>query len=125
NLNRIEDPTPQEEKRFFNIEFDITGNIGIYEQLKTKIDTINLDFANVARAYRSPIHQAFNDITQLYNEIKGEVGTFAAYSDVSIYIHGIESTGSDFFESAKNASQEGDLIVYENRNGVKKYLLVT
>lgn len=124
NFQRVEDPSFSERIRNININVDINNIISEYKILLSKIDLVESDFANAARAYRSPLKQALNDIKLLYNSIKEIKGPFSDFKNVSVYIHGIESDGEDFFESAKKATQDGDVIVYEKRNGEIQYVLV-
>lgn len=124
NFQRVEDPSFSERIRNININVDINNIISEYKILLSKIDLVESDFANAARAYRSPLKQALNDIKLLYNSIKEIKGPFSDFKNVSVYIHGIESDGEDFFESAKKAAQDGDVIVYKRRDGKYEYYLV-
>lgn len=107
-----------------NIAADINNITNAYHSLKMAVDEIDMDFANKTRAYRSPLRQALNDITILYNKINNEEGDFSDFEDVSVYIHGIESDEEGFLESAVEAADEGEIIVHVNGNGNKEYYVV-
>ncbi|MGE7780245.1 alpha/beta fold hydrolase [Peribacillus sp. NPDC097264] len=95
-----------------------------YNMLKSEISEIELDFENAVRYYRSPMRQGLNDISIIYNSMKNIKGPMGDFEEVSVYIHGIESNGNEFLESAKKASVEGDVIVHVKRNGKKEYYVV-
>lgn len=95
-----------------------------YRTLKVEITKIELDFENAVRYYRSPMRQGLNDISIIYNSMKNIKGPMGDFEKVSVYIHGIESNGNEFLESAKKASVEGDVIVHVKRNGKKEYFVV-
>src|SRR5690625_2369129 len=117
-LNSIEKPTPAERLEFQRLNTHINGRVIVtYEMIKRKINPLFEEFANATLAYISPLHQATNDMNQLYNEMNNIRGDFTGFGNVSVYIHGIEDTGKDFLESAIEAAEDGDIIVYEDRNG--------
>nr|WP_289037207.1 alpha/beta fold hydrolase [uncultured Allobacillus sp.] len=125
-LYRMEDPSYQDRSRVINIQNDIDHHIRyIYQMLKGKITQIDIEFSNAARAYRSPIHQALNDMNRLYSEMNDIKGPFSGFKDVSVYIHGIEDNGDSFLDSAKKVANIGDVLIYENRDGDISYHLVT
>src|SRR5690625_1420066 len=114
SFNKLDDPTYNEKLNHSNMNYQIDSIIGSYNGLIVRIEDIEVDFANAARAFRSPLKQGLNDIYLLYNEIQQIGGDFKGFKDVSIYIHGIESYGEDFLESAVKAARIGDVIVREN-----------
>src|SRR5690625_1534651 len=114
---QIKDPLFSDEMDLINLRTDIDQHVLYeYDILKGKIKIINTRFANGARAYRSPLKQALNDITLLYNDINEIDGNFTGFDNVSVYVHGIEDTGKGFLDSAKEAAEVGDIIVYDSRN---------
>ncbi|MEI3604356.1 alpha/beta fold hydrolase [Pseudogracilibacillus sp. SE30717A] len=124
-FKRIEDPTFSDKMDIINLKTDIEQHVLYeYRDLKRKIGIIDTKFANVARAYRSPLQQALNDITMLYNDINNIDGDFTGFENVSVYVHGIEDTGKNFFESAVEAAYSGDIIVHEKRNGEVEYFVI-
>lgn len=98
--------------------------IQAYGQLKSHIQEIETDFSNVAIAYKSHIESAYNDMLIFYNNHKGIVGAFSKFSDISVYVHGIEDDGSDFFGNIPDVSQAGDIVIHETRDGGTKYYIV-
>lgn len=124
NFNRIDEPTFDEKIRLINLQIDIDHIIYTYKRLQARLNVVETEFANAARAFRSPLKQALNDINQLYNDVHQIDGDFTGYKNVSVYIHGIESDGDDFLESSMKASNPGDVIVHEKRNGTIEYYFV-
>lgn len=103
------------------VEYDI---IQAYGNLKTKIQEIETDFSNVAIAYKSHIESAYNDMLIFYNNHKSIDGPFSKFNNISIYVHGIEDTGDDFFENMPDVSRVGDIVIHETRNDGTKYFIV-
>ncbi|MBO1001780.1 alpha/beta fold hydrolase [Pseudogracilibacillus auburnensis] len=125
-FKRIEDPTFSDKMDIIHLKTDIEQYVLYeYRDLKRKIGIIDTKFANAARAYRSPLHQALNDINQLYNDMNNIDGDFTGFENVSVYVHGIEDTGKKFFESAVEAAEDGDVIAYEDRHGNIEYYVVS
>lgn len=120
----IENPTSEDFTRKGRIEWDVYDLIIYYEELKSKVDSVEMEFANAVRYYRSPLRQSLTDMRIIYNSMKNVKGDFSGFENVSVYIHGIESTGDEFLESAMKAASAGDVIVYEDRDGNKEYYLV-
>ena len=121
-FKRIEEPTFSDKMDLINFQMDIDQHVlHEYKELKRKMEVIDTKFANAARAYRSPLQQALNDINLLYNDINNIDGDFTGFENVSVYVHGIEDTGKKFFESAVEVAGDGDIIVYEKRNGEVEY----
>ena len=96
----------------------------VYRELKAEVDEVEMEFENTVRVYRSPLRQALNDITRLYNSVNNVKGDFSGFKNVSVYVHGIESNGEDFIKSAKKAAQPGDVIMREMRKGKNEYFVV-
>ena len=65
-----------------------------YEELKSKVDSVEMEFANAVRYYRSPLRQSLTDMR--INSMKNVIGELSGFKIVSVYIHGIESDGEDF-----------------------------
>lgn len=120
---QLEDDKNEEEKlnNIINQCIEITL---YYRVLKVEITEIELDFENAVRYYRSPMRQGLTDISIIYNSMKNIKGPMGDFENVSVYIHGIESNGNEFLESAKKASVEGDVIVHVKRDGKKVYFVV-
>ena len=121
----VETPTTEDFIKKGRIEWDVHDLIIYYEELKYKMDSLEMEFANAVRYYRSPLRQALTDMKILHNTMKESKGDFSGFENVSVYIHGIESTGKEFLESAKKAAEVGDVIVHEKRDGTKEYFVVS
>ena len=120
----IETPTSEDFSKKGRIEWDVHDLVSFYEELKSKMDSLEMEFANAVRYYRSPLRQALTDMKILHNTMKNSKGDFSGFENVSVYIHGIESTGEDFLKSATKAANVGEIIVHEERNGDKEYYVV-
>jgi len=92
--------------------------------LKYDLDDIELEFENAVRLYRSPVRSALTDIRILYHAENNVSGDFSGFNNVSVYVHGIEDTGTDFFGSVKSAAQNRDIIVRVKRDGTTVYYTV-
>lgn len=124
-IAKIEEPLFSDEMNLIHLRTDINQHVLYeYDLLKAKVEMIHTRFANGARAYRSPLKQALNDMTLLYHEINEMDGHFTGFDDVSVYVHGIEDTGKGFLETAKEVAEVGDVIVYESRDGKEEYYVV-
>lgn len=116
----------------FNIEFnriqgmgyDINNIIISYNSLKYDLDDIELEFENAVRLYRSPVRSALTDISILYHAENEVNGDFSGFDNVSVYVHGIESTSEEFLTGATKGAQSGDIIVRMNRSGKIEYFIV-
>ncbi|MED4460941.1 alpha/beta fold hydrolase [Metabacillus fastidiosus] len=84
----------------------------IYDKLREEMDGVELDFQNAVRTYRSPIRQALNDISMLYDSENNVKGDFSGFENVSVYVHGIEDRGKGFKDSVRKIAEEGDLIIH-------------
>jgi len=51
-------------------------------------------------------------------------GDFSGFNNVSVYVHGIESTSDDYLTGATAGAQSGDIIVRMNRSGKIEYFIV-
>ncbi|UAC49681.1 hypothetical protein K6959_07755 [Bacillus aquiflavi] len=49
----------------------------VYRELKAEVDEVEMEFENTVRVYRSPLRQALNDITRLYNSVNNVKGDFS------------------------------------------------
>ena len=116
-----EDESGTEFMRIQSMSMDINDIIMNYNSLKYDLDDIELEFENAVRLYRSPVRSALTDIRILYHAENDVSGDFSGFNNVSVYVHGIEDTGEDFFNSAKDAAQDGDIIVFVQRDGKKLY----
>lgn len=123
NKDEFKEAMPVKQKHNETLN-DIDTVIYQFNQLKNDVDNVENEFSTTTTQYRSPLRQAMNDITLLYNEIEGIEGVLSGYKNVSVYLHGIEDTGKDFFETAFHASEKGDILVHEKRNGDIEYFLV-
>lgn len=124
NYKDIEKPDAEDWQEVRNVSSDINHIIDTYGLLIDAVEEIDMDFANTTRAYRSPLRQALNDITILYNKINNIEGDFSDFEDVAVYVHGIESDGWNFLDVATESANEGEIIVHVTRDGGKKYYIV-
>ncbi|MED4533250.1 alpha/beta fold hydrolase [Metabacillus fastidiosus] len=97
----------------------------IYGRLSEELDEVELKFQNTVRLYRSPIRSALADISMLYNSENKVKGDFSGFENVSVYVHGIEDTGKKFLDSAVEAAESGDVLIYVMRNGDIEYRTVS
>lgn len=123
-FSKIEEPSSADMMHFTDLQGNISYVQSVYRGLAREIENVENTFANATRYYRSPMQQALNDIRLLHNDIRGITGDFSGFSDVSVYVHGIEDDGEDFLLSAYAAAKDGDIIVYEERDGELSYLIV-
>lgn len=124
-FKEIDLPSIEDISQYRSIAFDIDDVIDAYHRLKNEVDLVEEKFGNKVRVYRSPLRQALNDIALLYNDMKDKTeGDFSDFENVSVYMHGIESDGEKFFDSALEAADEGDIIIRENRDGEKEHFIV-
>lgn len=107
-----------------SMSLDINDIIMNYNSLKYDLDDIELDFENAVRLYRSPVRSALTDISLLYNTENNVNGDFSGFNNVSVYVHGIESTSDDFLTGATEGAQVDDLIVRMHRNGDIEYFII-
>ena len=120
---KVDVPFEERNKMSFMID-DIDYIQQVYRELKAEVDEVEMEFENTVRVYRSPLRQALNDITRLYNSVNNVKGDYSGFKNVSVYVHGIESNGKQFLESAKKAAQPGDVIMHEMRKGKNEYFVV-
>lgn len=122
------DPKDDEFNTEFNriqgMGYDINNIIISYNSLKYDLDDIELEFENAVRLYRSPVRSALTDISILYHAENNVMGDFSGFTNVSVYVHGIESTSKEFLPGATEGAQLGDIIVRMNRNGEVEYFIV-
>ncbi len=95
-----------------------------YNNTKAKLDEMELEFQNTVRLYHVPVRSALTDIHILYNNETGYNGDFSGMKNVSVYIHGIESTSNEFLIGATEGGQEGDIIVHMRRDGTILYYVI-
>lgn len=122
-IEKMDNPSADEKLENTRVVGDIKKIISVYEKLKEKAHEIMEEYEDAVRVYRSPLRQALNDITLLYNSVKDSKGDFSDFENVSVYMHGIESDGEGFLDSAVEAAEDGDIIVYHSRSGEKEYYI--
>lgn len=123
NQDEFKEAMPVKQKHLETLN-DIDTVIYQLNGLKMDVDDVEEAFATTTAQYRSPIRQAMNDITMLSNEFSEIQGPLSGYNNVSVYLHGIEDDGEDFFDTAFQTSEVDDILVHEKRNGDIKYYLV-
>ncbi|MED4454643.1 alpha/beta hydrolase [Metabacillus fastidiosus] len=96
----------------------------IYDKLREEMDGVELDFQNAVRTYRSPIRQALNDISMLYDSENNVKGDFSKFENVSVYVHGIEDRSDGFLRNVKKTAEIGDVIIYQKENEETEYFTV-
>lgn len=119
-----DDESGTEFMRIQSMSMDINDIIMNYNSLKYGLDDIELEFENAVRLYRSPVRSALTDIRILYNAENNVNGDFSGFNNVSVYVHGIESTSDDYLTGATEGAQSGDIIVRMNRSGKIEYFIV-
>lgn len=123
NKDELKEAMPVRQKHQKTLN-DIDTVIYQLNQLKNDVDDVENQFSTSTTRYRSPIRQAMNDMTILHNEIEGVQGALSGYKNVSVYLHGIEDNGKKFFDTAFQASEKGDILVHEKKNGDIEYFIV-
>lgn len=123
-IKSIEEPTPEDFRKKDSIVAVANTCIMYYQNIQISIEDIENDFQNASLSYRSPLNESLTDISILYNSLKGVRGDFSGFKEVSIYIHGIEDKGVDFFKSAVKAAKPGDIIILQDRKGVNTYVVI-
>ncbi|MDY0404679.1 alpha/beta fold hydrolase [Virgibacillus sp. 179-BFC.A HS] len=119
----IKEPDAADLFKLTQILNDIAFIQDAYGRLKNEVLDVEQAFENTVRVYRSPLRQALNDATLLYNRLNDIKGDYADFANVSVYVHGIESDGSDFLEDVKEVAEDGDFIIHQLRNSDKVYYI--
>lgn len=95
-----------------------------YQFLGSRMVALEIEFYNIAVAFQTQIESALNDMLIFHNNYYDVTGDFSRFTDISIYLHGIESSGVDFREGISNYSKEGDIVVHQKSNGKVDYYIV-
>ncbi len=125
SMSELDKDDFQERMRRMKAEQECMEMMQHYTALGIRLSDAETDFSNSVLYYRSPLRQALLDISILYSTLKEMKGRYTGFGEVSVYIHGIESNGNDFLESAKDVAEEGDVIVHKRRDGKEEYYVVT